>query len=171
QAMAERISAARATHTFTDVAELVERAALDARARKLLADAGALRALAGHRHRARWQAAGVVPQRPLFGHAGPDEAAITIAPPATGDDTLADYATTGLTLGMHPIQQIRVQLQARRCRSSRALRGQAHGTHARTAGLVTLRQRPMTAQGTTFITLEDEVGTVNVVVWPALAER
>ncbi|MGH8151923.1 MAG: error-prone DNA polymerase, partial [Rhodanobacteraceae bacterium] len=83
--VADRISGARATHAFTDVADLVERAALDARERKLLTDAGALRGLAGHRHRARWQVAGIEPQRPLFGRASPGENAIAIAPPATGE--------------------------------------------------------------------------------------
>ena len=168
---AERIGTARARCAFADTADLVERAGLDARDRQLLADAGALRGLAGHRHRARWQVTGIEPQRPLFGHASPGESAIAIAPPGTGENTLADYAATGLTLGTHPVKQIRAQLAARRCRPSRELRVLVHGSHARAAGLVTLRQRPMTAKGTTFVTLEDEDGMVNVVVWPDLAER
>ena len=168
---AERIGAARVQRGFTDTADLVERAVLDARDRQLLADAGALRGLAGHRHRARWQVAGIEPQRPLFGHASPDEAAIAIAPPSIGENTHADYAATGLTLGTHPVKQIRAQLRARRCRPSRELRVLVHGAHVRAAGLVTLRQRPMTAKGTTFVTLEDEDGMLNVVVWPDLAER
>ncbi|TAM92874.1 MAG: error-prone DNA polymerase [Rhodanobacteraceae bacterium] len=168
---AERIGIARAQRGFTDTANLVERAWLDARDRQLLADAGALRGLAGHRHRARWEVAGIEPQRPLFGHISPDEAVIAIAPPGTGEDTIADYVATGLSLGTHPVKQVRLQLRARRCRPSRELRALAHGAHARAAGLVTLRQRPMTAKGTTFVTLEDEDGMVNVVVWPDLAER
>jgi error-prone DNA polymerase len=168
---AKRITAARAAHPFADVADLIERAGLNARERKLLADAGALRALAGHRHRARWQVAGIEPQRPLFGHAGPDEAVLALAPPATGEDTLADYAATGLTLGAHPLRQIRRQLRARRCHPSHTLETLPHGAMARAAGLVTLRQRPMTKSGVTFMTLEDETGMVNVVVWRQLAER
>jgi len=169
--VAERIHVACANCAFADTADLVERAGLDARDRQLLADAGALRGLAGHRHRARWRVAGIEPQRPLFGHASPDESAIAITPPTTGEDTLADYAATGLTLGTHPVKQIRAQLAARRCRPSRELRVLVHGSHVRAAGLVTLRQRPATAKGTTFVTLEDEDGMVNVVVWPDLAER
>jgi len=168
---AKRIHAAREAGVFTGIADLIERADLDARERKLLADAGALRGLAGHRHRARWQVAGVEPQRPLFGQASPDEQAVAIAPPAIGENTLADYASTGLTLGVHPVKQIRAQLRARRCRPSRELRTLQHGSNVRAAGLVTLRQRPQTASGATFMTLEDEDGMVNVVVWHDLAER
>ncbi len=168
---AERIAAARATRPFHDLADLVERARLDARDRSLLANAGALRALAGHRHRARWQAAGIEPERPLLGFASPAEQAITIRPPRTSEDTHADYAAMGLTLGIHPLEQLRVQLRARHCRSSRELNALAHGTNARAAGLVTLRQRPMTANGVTFVTLEDEHGMVNVMVREALGER
>jgi error-prone DNA polymerase len=169
--VALRIHAARAVHAFGDLADLVGRAGLDARDRKLLADAGALRGLAGHRHRARWQAAGIEPQRPLFGFASPGEQAIAIKPPATGADTIADYAATGLTLGAHPLKQLRAQLRARHCRPSRELRTLPSGSRARAAGLVTLRQRPQTASGVTFLSLEDEDGMVNVIVWQALAER
>jgi error-prone DNA polymerase len=168
---AERISAARGQHMFANVSDLVERAKLDARGRALLAEAGALRGLAGHRHRARWQVAGVEPQRPLFGHVSPDEEAVAIAPPSTGENTVADYAMTGLTLGVHPVGQIRAQLRNRHCQRSRELRALPHGSHTRAAGLVTLRQRPQTASGATFMTLEDEDGMMNVVVWRDLAER
>jgi error-prone DNA polymerase len=168
---AARIVAARAQRPFADLTDLVERAALDARDPTLLADAGALRGLAGHRHRARWAVAGVEPQRPLFGHASPAESAITLPTPTTWDDTRTDYATVGLTLGRHPVAQLRAQLRGRHCRASRDLQALPHGSKVRTAGLVTLRQRPQTASGVTFLTLEDEAGMVNVVVWRNLAER
>jgi error-prone DNA polymerase len=169
--VATRISAARAAKRFTDIADLVGRAGLDARSRGLLADAGALRGLAGHRHRARWAVTGVEPCKPLFGFDSPEEGAIRLRPPAIADNTLADYASTGLTLGPHPLRQIRAQLRTRRCRVSGELRGMTHGVRVRAAGLVTLRQRPQTASGVTFMTLEDEEGMVNVVVWRDLAER
>ena len=168
---AERISAARTQHPFVDLADLVERARLDDRDRKLLANAGALRGLAGHRHRARWLVAGIEPQRPLFGLGSPVESDFVLPPPSTWDDTRTDYATTGLTLGPHPVGQLRRQLRARRCQASRDLKTCPHGSKVRTAGLVTLRQRPQTASGVTFVTLEDEGGMVNVVVWRDLAER
>jgi error-prone DNA polymerase len=83
----------------------------------------------------------------------------------------ADYASLGLTLGRHPLSMLRRQLAARRCRRSRELAPLAHGTPVRLAGLVTLRQRPETASGVTFVTLEDEDGLFNVVVWKHVAER
>lgn len=171
RAAAIRLTVARTRRPFTDIDDLVTRAGLEARTRRLLAGAGALRHLAGHRHRARWLVSGIEPQRPLFGHAGPAEPRPLLAPPATIEDTLADYAGIGLTLGPHPVRQIRPRLEARRYRPSHHLRALAGGTHVRTAGLVTLRQRPMTAGGTTFVTLEDEYGSINVIIWRRLAER
>ncbi|MGH8147144.1 MAG: OB-fold nucleic acid binding domain-containing protein, partial [Rhodanobacteraceae bacterium] len=171
QETAERVTTARSVRVFDDVADLVARAELDARDRKLLVDAGALRALAGHRHRARWRVAGIEVQKPLFGFASPVEADVALPLPSTWDDTRTDYATTGLSLGPHPVRQIRAQLAAHRCRRSRELKTCVHGTQVRAAGLVTLRQRPQTASGVTFVTLEDEDGMVNVIIWRDLAER
>ncbi len=166
-----RIETARRQHAFKDVADLCDRAALDRRSQAALADAAALRGLAGHRHRARWAIAGTQTQLPLFGAVTPVEARVTLAPPSQGENTLADYASTGLTLGRHPLALIRRQLTAHRCRRSSEVNQLAHGTKVRAAGLVTLRQRPGTASGVTFLTVEDEHGTVNVVVWRDLIDR
>jgi error-prone DNA polymerase len=172
QVDAERISAARVVRGFTDVTDLCVRADLDARARGLLADAGALRAVAGHRHKARWAAAGVEAQRPLFDAAGATaEEAIALPLPTTEDETRTDYAMTGLTLGRHPLQLLRSRLRARRYRRSSELRAMPHGREVAFAGIVTLRQRPQTASGVTFLTLEDEDGLVNVVVWRQVADE
>ena len=169
---AHRIEQARVVRAFADAGDLCERAALDARARELLADAGALRGLVGHRHRARWVVAGVEPQRPLFaGQPGTRERQVALPLPTVTEDVKADYATLGTTLGPHPLALLRQQLQARRCRSSSELPGIAHGRRIIAAGLVTGRQRPQTASGVTFVTLEDEHGMINVVVWRQLAER
>jgi error-prone DNA polymerase len=171
QVDAERLSVARAERAFVDVTDLCLRAELDARARGLLADAGALRALAGHRHKARWAAAGVEAQRPLFDAAGATaEQAIALPLPTAEDEVRTDYAMTGLTLGRHPLQLLRSRLRARRYRRSSELRAMPHGRDVAFAGLVTLRQRPQTASGVTFLTLEDEDGLVNVVVWRQVAE-
>ncbi len=167
---AERLVAARAVRPFEDVADLCHRAGLDERARSLLAEAGALRGLAGHRHRARWAVGGVETQLPLF-DASPAEDAVQLPVPSAGEDLLADYARLGLTLGPHPLALLRRQLATRRYRRSRELRELPHGSRVRAAGLVTMRQRPETAGGTTFVTLEDEDGMVNVVVWRDLGER
>ena len=84
---------------------------------------------------------------------------------------MADYARTGLTLGPHPLELLRARLQAARYADSRSLRARPHQSWVRAAGLVTQRQRPQTASGVTFITMEDEHGFVNVVVWSHVAER
>ncbi|WP_419481275.1 error-prone DNA polymerase [Dokdonella sp.] len=165
------IMQARAAAPFEDVADLCARAGLDQRQRALLAEAGALRGLAGHRHRARWAVAGIEPQLPLFGHASPAESAITLPLPTQGEDTLADYARTGLSLGPHPLRQIRSRLAAARCLDSRTLAARPNDSQVRTAGLVTQRQRPQTASGVSFFTLEDEFGSINIVIRRAVAER
>ncbi|MFZ0871426.1 MAG: error-prone DNA polymerase, partial [Rhodanobacter sp.] len=169
--VAQRLSAERASAAFEDIADLCARVGLDKRHQEALAEAGALRGLTGHRHQAHWAVAGIEPQLPLFGHTSPEEQAVDLPIPSQAEDTLADYARVGLTLGPHPLQQIRARLRASRCTDSRALRAQPHASHVRTAGLVTQRQRPQTASGVTFITLEDEHGPINVIVWRQVAER
>jgi error-prone DNA polymerase len=136
---------------------------------KCLASAGALRSLAGHRRHAHWAAAGAARRAPL--DAPGAERAPQLAPPREGEDIVADYASLGLTLGRHPLALLRNHLQQRRLVTAKELNGLRHGSAARTAGLVTCRQRPDTASGVIFVTLEDETGNVNVVVWRHLSER
>ncbi|WP_422420066.1 error-prone DNA polymerase [Pseudomonas sp. GZD-222] len=169
---ARRIEQARAAAAWRDVSDLCLRAQLDARARELLADAGALRGLASDRYRARWSVAAVQAQLPLFaGLEAPQEAPVDLPRPSIAEDLFADYASVGTTLGPHPLTLLRRRLDALGCRSSQALEGAEHGDKVSVAGLVTGRQRPGTASGVTFVTLEDEFGNVNVVVWRDLAER
>jgi error-prone DNA polymerase len=169
---AQRIEKARAQRAFVDASDLCERARLDNRARESLADSGALRGLLGHRHRARWEVAGVEAQRPLFAEQSAiEEPQVPLPLPTVGEDLYADYDTIGTTLGPHPLALLRPQLTARRCRSSRDLISIEHGRSINAAGLVTGRQRPQTASGVIFVTLEDEHGMINVVVWHDLAER
>ncbi|MGL6243168.1 error-prone DNA polymerase [Pseudomonas sp.] len=169
---ARRIEAARAKGVFVDIADLGERARLDARAQEQLADAGALRGLAGDRHRARWEVAGVHRQLGLFaGLPSQEEPAIYLPKPTVGENLLADYNSVGTTLGPHPLALLRGELKARRCRSSKELMEVEHGRPVSVAGLVTGRQRPGTASGVTFVTLEDEFGNINVIVWRDLADR
>lgn len=171
EAVAKRISEARARRPFDDPVDLCTRANLDRRHQDLLADAGALRGLAGHRHRAKWAVSGVEAQLPLFGRASPAEDDIVLPPPTQGENLLADYEHTGLSLGPHPLRLLRTRLRAHRFLDSKQLGRLPHETPARVAGLVTQRQQPQTASGVTFITLEDEHGPVNVVVWRHVAER
>jgi len=168
---AKRIMAARAVRPFRDIADVCARGQVDKRHQDLLAQAGALRGLSDHRHHAHWEVAGVEKQLPLFGNVSPAEAAVMLPIPTQAEDTLADYARTGLTLGKHPLAQIRDRLRAAKCTDSKTLRSRRHNSFARVAGLVTLRQRPQTASGVTFLTMEDEHGLVNVIVWRDVADR
>lgn len=155
---------------FRDVADLCHRAGLDAREAGLLAEAGALRALTAHRHAAHWAVAGVEEPTPLFAQS-PQEQTVDLPAPTVAQALLADYRSQGFSLTTHPLALLRPQLQERRCMESRALQDIPHGRGVRAAGLVIMRQRPPTASGVTFVTLEDEWGTVNVVVWQDLAVR
>ena len=172
RAAAERISTARADTLFTGAQDLATRAQLNRRELAALAEAAALRGIAGHRHRAHWEIAAGEKQAPdlLQGIARPDDNT-TIRPASEADDLMADYAATGLTLGRHPLALVRSALQRRRFRTAQQLLRLQHGTHTRACGLITMRQRPMTANGTIFLTLEDETGHVNVVIWKRLWER
>jgi error-prone DNA polymerase len=89
--------------------------------------------------------------------------------PREGEDIVADYASLGLTLGRHPLSLLRKRMKG--FLTADQLNTRAHGSRVRVAGLVTCRQRPDTASGVIFVTLEDETGCINVVVWSALAER
>jgi error-prone DNA polymerase len=171
ESAARRIEEARNVQAFRDVFDLCDRAHLDARERKLLADAGALKGLAGHRHRARWAATGVERSLPLFAGIATTEAEIVLRPPTVEDDVWDDYEKTGQSLGPHPVSFVRSTLRARRCRSSRDASKTEAGTRLRYAGLVLMRQRPATASGVTFLTLEDETGTLNAIVWRDVARR
>lgn len=167
---ARRIVAARAQRPFTDLADLCQRAGLDAKARHVLAEADALRGLAGHRNAARWAVAGIEQRRPLL-PGSPDEDRVVLPAPATGEDIMSDYRSLGLSLGPHPMSLLRAQMTQRRIVGLRELQHRPHGSGVHVAGLVTQRQRPATAKGTIFVTLEDETGMINVIVWARLAVR
>ena len=170
EAAARAVMAARAQAPFADVADLCRRARLDAKARQVLADGGALAALAGNRNAARWAVAGIERAMPLL-QGSPDEPDIVLPAPDVAEEMLSDYRASGLTLGKHPLALLRTRLQQERALDSRQLRATAHGRGVHTIGLVTQRQKPGTANGTVFVTLEDEHGMVNVVVWSHLALR
>ncbi len=171
QAGAERLVAARAAAPFASVADLAHRAHPDARDLKCLAAAGALNALADHRRRAYWDVAGVETRPHLLREAPVREAVPALAAPTEGENLVADYASLGLTLGRHPLALLRPRLERMRLAAAEAIRALPHGAAARACGIVTGRQRPDTASGVVFVTLEDETGYVNVIVWSRLVER
>ena len=171
QAGAERIVAARAQKPFEDIDDLARRADLNKRDLQSLAAAGALAPLAGHRRNAHWCAAGAEAPPYLLRDAPIREAPPELFAPTEGENLIADYASLGLTLGRHPLALLRQRLQRMRLVTAKELRELPHGRSARTAGIVTCRQRPGTAKGVVFVTLEDETGYVNVVIWRDLVEK
>ena len=168
---AERLITARSERRFESVDDLARRARLDARDLKLLASANALAALAGHRRMARWLVAGVEPTTRLLEPAPVLDTVPALAPPDEGENLVIDYASTGLTLGRHPLALLRSRLTRLRLSTAAELNRFPHGRLARAAGIVTGRQRPGTASGVVFVTLEDETGNINVVVWNSLVEK
>jgi error-prone DNA polymerase len=171
---AKRIVAARAHAPFSSVEDLARRAELDAHALRLLADADALAALAGHRREAAWAVAGVETRQAdaavLRATRTDETEAPVLQAPSAGAALLADYRRTGLSLRDHPLALLRPKLAAFRISTAAELRSFRDGQLARASGLVTHRQRPQTAKGVIFVTLEDETGPINVIVWPQLAE-
>ena len=167
----ERLFAARRVAPFHSVQDLAERTALDRRDLGALAASGALKAFAGHRHRAAWDVSGVLAPTPLFAVTRIPEATPLLLAPTEGKDIVADYRALGLTLGRHPLALLRARLHAAGLLTAAELRDLPHGARVRSAGLVLARQRPGSASGVTFVTLEDETGTVNLVVWQAVGER
>ena len=91
--------------------------------------------------------------------------------PHAGESVCADYASTGLTLGPHPLALLRQQLKTLGVITSAEVGRLQHGHYIHTAGIVTTRQRPSSANNVTFVTLEDETGNINLVVWQRLAEQ
>jgi error-prone DNA polymerase len=171
EAVADRIVAARRSRAFNSVADLARRAHLDRRDLKLLASAGALRSLSDHRRHAHWEVAGIERATPVLGDCPIEESRPRLAPPGEAEELVADYASLGLTLGRHPLALLRPRLAHMRLATAAELRGLPHGRPARAAGIVIGRQRPDTASGVIFVTLEDETGSVNVIVWRDLADR
>ena len=170
-AAGERIVAAREAAPFADLADLAKRAELAGSDLDALAAADALACLAGHRRQAAWAAAAVPLQRDLFAGVALREEVVSFAAPREGEDIAADYRSLGLTLGRHPLALLRATLAAKRYLSAGALRSRSNNALVRCAGIVTCRQRPGTASGVIFVTLEDETGCANVVVFNDLASR
>ena len=178
---ARRLSEAREGGPFRCVQTLVERTGIDRGDRESLAAADALRGLASDRHRAFWDVAGYEEKLPLFAAAAVEpeaawpgagaQVALLLPKPSESQDIIADYNSVGLTLRRHPLALFREHLQGFQVRTADSLALLSNGAQVKVAGIVTSRQRPQTASGVTFVTLEDETGFLNLVVWPALSAR
>jgi error-prone DNA polymerase len=167
---AERIARARNVAAFIDIADLKRRAELSVDELKALAAADALQSLAGHRREAYWKAIGVEDDAHIF-EAPIETAQASLFTPTEGSDIVEDYRSTGLTLRRHPVALLRQRLKDVKAISAADIQNTPSGRLIRAAGIVTCRQHPSTAKGTTFVTLEDETGYVNVIVWAGVAER
>jgi error-prone DNA polymerase len=168
---AERVCAVRALGAYVSVQDLALRARLDKRDLGALAAAGALKSLAENRHRARWQVAGVERAVPLLAEARYPEGIPLLRRPTEGEEIAADYRRLGLSLGRHPLALLRSRLEALGVLTAAGVRDLPNGARTCSAGLVITRQRPSSAAGVTFVTVEDESGYLNLIVWERLAER
>lgn len=166
-----RIEEARAIRPFHDLPDLALRAHLSSTDMQTLAASNALRSLAGHRHEALWHASVATPGKALLRAAPPAIDSIALPEPTERQEVLNDYRTLSLSLGQHPLSFLRQHLLTQRFLPASTLSSFGQGQFARACGIVTLRQQPATAKGTMFVTLEDETGNVNVIVWPALIRQ
>ncbi|NIB44512.1 error-prone DNA polymerase [Pseudomaricurvus alkylphenolicus] len=167
---AQRVVLANEIRPFVDLADLARRAGLDRREMECLASANALGPLSQHRRDAHWQVQALEADTPLFDHR-PHPEGVGINAPSALDTTLEDYRHTGLSINQHPMSLLRHQEPFNRCLRASDLFGLRSGRFVRLAGVVTGRQRPGTASGVLFMTLEDETGNINVVVWKHLQQR
>lgn len=167
---AKRIVSARSDGAFQSIDDLAHRAQLPRKSINALAEANALRCLAEHRHLARWSALGVERLPGLLMGTSATDAAIELRAPSEAQNIIADYRSTGLTLGRHPLALLRPRLDVLKVRCADELGKLPSGRHVRVAGLVTHRQRPQTAAGVMFVSLEDETGISNVVLWKSTQE-
>lgn len=168
---ADRLVLARATSPFSTTEDLALRAQLSQQDVQALAAADALASLSGHRRQQMWDAAAQHSAPALLRDVPVLEAPLALPAAPEGEEILFDYAATGLTLRRHPLALLRPRLARWRLQTALQLMAIPHGRKVRACGIVTVRQRPGTAKGTMFVTLEDETGPVNVIVWPDMVDR
>ena len=155
---------------FTSTEDLALRAQLSQQDLQALAAADALASLSGHRRQQMWDAAAQHTAPALWRDVPVHEVPLALPAAHEGEEIVFDYAATGLTLRRHPLALLRPRLARWRLQTALQLHSAPNGRKVRACGIVTMRQRPGTAKGTMFVTLEDETGPVNVIVWPALVE-
>jgi error-prone DNA polymerase len=166
----DRIVAARHACVFDSAEDLARRARVEHSEMKLLAAADALTSLSGHRRQQVWDAAALRSTPELLHEAPFDEAVLELPEAPEGEEILFDYASTGLTLRRHPMALLRDRLTERRLVTAAQLDDVPDGRIVHYCGIVTLRQQPETANGTVFISLEDETGVVQVICWKSLRD-
>ena len=167
----EQILNARKQGRFTSAEDLVRRSGIHQGDQQALSNSGALENIAGNRHQAQWDLLGVEQLPELLSDASAVETQIELPLPSAGENTVADYQSMGLTLGNHPVFLLREELQHRKILSSKEWEAIPDGRHTRLAGLVKVRQRPGSAKGVVFMTLEDEHGPMNIIIWEAVVQK
>ena len=171
QEVAHRIAAERSKAPFQSTQDLALRGMLNAADLQTLASADALQSLSGHRRQQVWDASALKPAPELLQGVPIDEAPLTFHPAREGEEVTFDYSALGLTLRSHPLLLLREQLSKQKLLTAEQMRHYPSGRLVRACGIVTMRQRPQTAKGVVFVTLEDETGSVNVIVWKSVKEH
>jgi error-prone DNA polymerase len=164
------VVAGRVSGAYRSIQQLVDRTGINRRELGALAAAGALSALDGHRHQVRWTVEGVEEPTALFASMDRYAATPMLRRPTEGQNIVADYKSLGLTLERHPVALLRTRLDAYGYVAADRLKSLSNGRGIRVAGLVITKQRPGTAGGVTFVTLEDETGYSNLIVWKRIAD-
>jgi error-prone DNA polymerase len=171
EAGGQRIVKARAEKPFADVEDMALRAQLDVKDLKSLSAGDALTSLAGHRRQQVWEASAQLRAPALLRDAPIHEQPLLLEAATEGEEIVFDYASLGLTLRRHPMALLRPRLARRKLLNSKQLQALPDGRRVAACGMVTVRQQPQTAKGTIFVTLEDEDGQINVIVWQGVRER
>ncbi len=184
---ADRVIHARNHYPIQNIKDVAKRARLDKGDLARLTEGGAFKSLSGHRYQTHWQVSGLLPPSPLLDNklevAEPnqtytprkyqEETPVVLPAPLETDDLRADYTSLGLTLGRHPMALLREEPSApfRQCKTALELQALNHGRFVQVSGIVTGRQRPSSASGVLFLTLEDETDNINVVIWTRILEN
>ena len=169
---AQRLVRLRNQISFQNLHDLSQRGGLSKSDLQALAAANALSSLVNsHRRRAFWAVSGLKDPNPIFQNMQVSEGSPLLRTPSTAEEIQADYSSTGLSLGPHPLVLLRSELDQLGISTSAEIYQKTNGQKAQVAGLVITRQRPASANSVTFVTLEDETGNINLVVWKRLAEK
>jgi len=167
-----RVAAARVEGgPFRSIEECARRASLGKRALEALVAADAFASLGLERRTALWEALGVAERPPLFESVESDFVSPELAPAPEQEQVVRDYESTGLSLRQHPMAFLREALERAGVRAASELEALPHGTEVRVAGIVLTRQRPQTASGVVFVSLEDETGASNLILPARVFER
>ena len=167
---AKSIEQLRGQQWFDSLEDFVNRTKFGEADIASLTSADAFREISGNRYQTRWQAAGLLPTTALL-NSNQQEDDLLMRGPGIEQNVFEDYASIGLTLRTHPMQLLRQYYPFNKCKRFTDLIDLPHKGFARVAGIVTGKQRPGTASGVLFLSLEDETGTTNVVIWNSIQQR